>query len=173
MRLLLVEDEKTGKWYYFYWGPVDENESPMILASSGSASNCVIIEINVDAGDLSTVEGVQKILASANDDFVKSRSNKVTDIYYFEGDYSSTLTYLQGLGTIEDLTYHLLVNNCVQNSWTALGKSNVCFKAATCPIIPDVAYAKMLFRGSQFTTLKQFVQREIQSVYEKIFSIMG
>ena len=157
---LLVEDEETGKWYFFYWGPVNENENPLILATSGSPCNCVVIEVEIGDEDLYSVEGLNKILGNSTDEFVKSRSGLITDIHYFEGDFSQTLSYLKTLANEENLEYHLLRDNCVQNTWEALGKSDIRFASTSCPVIPDFAYAKMLILDFQFTKCAHFLSLE-------------
>ena len=151
---LLVQDDE-GNWYFFYWGPTNEDpgwEEIKEMATSGVPSKCVLVKVEVEDANLHEVGGVKEVMGNvvdATDDdknFVKDRQDKVSSIKYLEGDYSDTLAYLYNLKKQSDnqeVKYHLLFNNCVQNTWEALSKSDCRFEAFGCPFIPDLANLKM------------------------------
>ena len=150
---LLIQDDE-GNWYFFYWGPTNENpgwEEIIEMATSGVPSKCVLVKVEVEDANLHEVAGVKEVMGNvvdATDDknFVKDRQNKVSSIKYLEGDYSDTLAYLQILKQQSDkqeIKYHLLFNNCVQNTWEALSKSDCRFEDFGCPFIPDLANLMM------------------------------
>ena len=141
---LLVEDEKTGKWYFFYWGMDSEAISftNVLNALIGTKAKLVWKEINADDFDLTTTDGVVNALKQSNDSDV-DRSEKVTDTIYLQGDFSKTIEYIENL--IEKTPeYNLLTSNCVQHSRNALQYSNSSFIYAD-SVIPNVAYLKVKF----------------------------
>ena len=144
---LLVECD--GTWYFFYWGPETEDPSfwEMIgMVCFGIPSKCVLIEVKVEDEDLSTVDGVKKVVGQSEDEFVKGREHKITNVKYFEGDYSATY---DELATFADNSqkgelYHLLVNNCVQKSCAAMTKSNILFEALDFVLIPNETFKEVV-----------------------------
>ena len=168
---LLVYNEASGTWFYFYWGPVDENANVLVLSSVGVPCNLVWVEIKVDDNiDLSTAEGVRQAMKSSDEEFVQNRTDYVTDVFYFHGDYSATFDYINKLSDREKNWYHLLINNCVQNTWMALSMSNPLFLLQKCPVVPDMAYAKMLSMNLCFTKSFKFVTKELNETWNAVIN---
>lgn len=166
---LLVQDN-GGIWYYFYWGPKSESadiKNLLAMLTIGTTSNCVLVRVEVDANDLclqSDIEDVTDVLKNSEISFVKERADKITNTYYFVGDYSLTLLYLAVLkGASAVVDYHLTNNNCVQNTWRALSVSNPRF-LLDCPTIPDAAYMKMLLMYGEYDKLAEFMAKEVDGV---------
>lgn len=148
---LLIQDEETGKWYYFFWGaPTSSTGDPMVF---GPGRAYYLIEVESDGYDFSNTEDVTRAVEEAlsgvegiSGDFVDTRT-KITATVYFEGDYSLTYSYLVGLadlGVNTRVDYNLIVANCGQISWTAMSKSDSRFRETPCAIIPNIAYLRVL-----------------------------
>jgi len=140
-----VQDEE-GSWHFFYWGP--ENETPnfkevLLMSTIGVPTNCVVVKIEGEPNDY-TVSGITDFLRTSDSDFVINRADLVTDVVAFEGDYTKTYKHIKILEKCSHRTlYNLLHNNCAQNSWTALAKSDDRFRKASCPAIPDISFIKV------------------------------
>ena len=117
---LLVEDEESGQWYYFYWGPADETPSLEVVA--GVENGSYVQEITTNGVDLRDIDVLREILAAAGGK-AGDRANAITDIYYFEGDYTATLVAIGDMVNSGE-EYNLLTNNCVQKTITALSASD-------------------------------------------------
>ena len=143
---LLVQD-KDENWYFFYWGPVNESagiKEIIDMITTGVPSNCVLVYIDTVL-ETRTTDGVQVLLRESDNEFVAARADLITDIRYFEGDYTDTLNYLRKLEAEASTNdYHLLNNNCVQNTWKALAVSDERFRYNDCPVIPNWAYFRMV-----------------------------
>jgi len=136
---LLVEDEETGKWYYFFWGK----------GSGGAAAKYYYVEISVGDLDLSDPEDVKVAVGEAlskiegeTEKFIDTRE-KITDVIYFEGNYSATHEYILELGEKlerETAKYNLLVFNCGQASLYAISQSDKRFLLYLGIHIPNIAY---------------------------------
>ena len=166
---LLVEDEETKKWHYFYWGPVDENTNPHSLILFGVPCRCVYTQVDVEGYDLQTVEGIRNVLQASDNEFISERYSLVTDTLYLEGDYSNTHRYLSKLterNARKPYNYNLIANNCVQNTWTALSQSNRLFDRQNCSVIPDIAYAYALGANSGLLKSWDFAVREICKLFD-------
>ena len=143
---LLVEDE-SGNWYYMYWG--SRGVSNTLQKIFGTPYDYVFVRIDVSGYDMSTEEGVKQALLNSGNPTAKTRSQFVTDIHYFSGDYTATYEYLnqmnnQELSSSQSLkNYKLLTNNCAQVTWNALGESNSMFNSSFCPVIPNKAFDKV------------------------------
>lgn len=149
---LLVEDEETGRWYYFFWGaPESENGKAMPF---GPGRVCFVIEVDATDCDFSKTEDVIKAVSKAIDnmeglsDKEKAARKKITATVYFEGDYSPTYSHLTRLANLRNGlqdNYDLFVANCTQMSWKAMGASDERFGGSTVPsIIPNITYLFVL-----------------------------
>ena len=120
---LMVQDE-TGCWHYFYWGPEDES-APIINLIRGVPNGSYLEPIVTDAADLTSTAEVINVLKKAENSSTSAsgRADKITETYYFVGDY--TATYKQAKKAIESgEKYKLLFNNCVQNVLNAFYASD-------------------------------------------------
>ena len=164
---LLIQDDK-GKWHYFYWGPKDTSDYGGMLLR-GTQSYCVVKEVTVSPdADLTTAEGIKAVLIEnfppdSENDFMNERIAAITDCYYFEGDYNTTLQFVQLLYQNQnDIPYHLLFNNCAQNTWRALACSDDCFRLVFCPTIPDLAFYKVLVMHGEFSKSLNHRKKEFE-----------
>ena len=140
---LMVQDE-NGDWYYFYWGPQEEEYSFGMLLL-GVDRRIVVEKIDTKGYDLRGSKGVRSAIADSDNTFVKNRAKKVTTTYYFSGDYTETLNTIQEWLSEED-HYQLLTDNCVQRCITAMGKSNSSFTMLSYTI-PNHAMMSVFYRS--------------------------
>jgi len=135
---LLVEDA-DGKWYFFYWGSDPNAEDPGLFQKliDGEPAKYIWQEIKTDGYNLFTTDGVKEALSNSKG-MAASRSDKVTDIIYFVGDYTNTSEYIIDLGSSNE-KYNRIQNNCVQQTIKALSKSDPRIIIAN-DMIPNVAY---------------------------------
>ncbi|MGM9602723.1 MAG: RHS repeat-associated core domain-containing protein [Faecousia sp.] len=138
---LLIQDE-NGEWWYFYWGATTGEKGFWGMLSC--KNTCLVVKVEVSDEDLFTVSGVREVLANSNDKMVASRAELVTDVCYFEGDYTETLSYVNVIKK-QNKKYKLLFRNCVQQSWDAMAKSNNRFKENSCVVIPNIAFIEAEF----------------------------
>ena len=140
---LLVEDEASGQWYYFYWGP--EDETPRMELITGVKNGSYVQEIITNGADLRDIDMLRTILAAAGGK-AGARAEKITDTYYFEGDYTATLVAIRNMANSGE-KYNLLTNNCVQKIITAFSASDSRFGMVSYGIenylIPDRAVYKV------------------------------
>ena len=137
----MVQDEE-GYWFYFYWGPVPENEeNPDIWElCMGVPNGAYYIQCILDESsklDLHTttgvIEAVNKMFEGST---APNRSSRITNTIYIEGYFQKTHQYLQALidNGISSEEYNLILNNCIQKSMYALSLSDARF--APIHIIP-------------------------------------
>ena len=138
-----MEDEESGQWYYFYWGP--EDETPSMELVTGVENGSYVQEITTNGADLRDIDMLRTILAAAGGK-AGARAEKITDIYYFEGDYTATLVAIRDMANSGE-KYNLLTNNCVQKTITAFSASDSRFGMVSYGIenylIPDRAVHKV------------------------------
>ena len=116
---LMAQDE-NGVWWYFYWGPIDESFRFELFTGVPAGGFCV--QINVDH-ELASVEDVQNAINSTKFDKDRyNRSDKITGIVYFSGDYSKTVETAKKLS--KGSTYYLATYNCVQLTFAAFFSSD-------------------------------------------------
>ena len=120
---LMVQDV-NGSWYYFYWGPVDENGSAAEMATIGVTDGMIFEKVENLSGDLTYTDDVRSALRTCGNENAEERAFKITSTAYFKGDYTATFNYLQKLKNSPREKYHLLRNNCVQQSILAMRESD-------------------------------------------------
>ena len=117
---LIVQDE-DGNWWYFYWGPIDENaDIPSLVA--GVKHGCFFVMIDTEGYDMHNTEDVIRAIA-ASDTPAATRAEKITATYYFSGDYVDTYKEANVWASSE-LNYELLSRNCLQVTLSAFQKSD-------------------------------------------------
>ena len=142
---MMVQDSNDD-WYYFFWGPVAESFSKEVI--SGTELKCVVEKVYTNGNDLSNTETVIDVLMNMGADApaASERANKITDTYYFEGDYTNSYKMICNYQTQND-SYRLFSNNCVQKTLRAFEASDERFIWATYGktnnLIPNHASAKV------------------------------
>ncbi len=133
---LLVQDEQ-GVWYYFYWGRDINHLSNNPFANT--PANVYLEPIGL-CSDLDSVDKVQNFIKTVDTEAYK-RADLITDIYYFEGDYTNTYQMVEALNNSKDpLEYNILTRNCVQVVLDAFIASdrrfNLCINSLSSSVIP-------------------------------------
>lgn len=120
---LMVQDE-NGSWFYFYWGPKDESFS--IKLFSGVETNCYVKKIdNANKYNLWNKDEVAKCLKDSGEITKNDRYNKISDTFYFYGDYTKTYDKVEQFELRSEYTkYKLTKDNCVQRTLAALSESD-------------------------------------------------
>ena len=141
----LMVQNSEGDWYYFFWGPESENVEKELI--TGTTTECYLERVDTHGIILTDKESVVAALKGSSDTAPEAvkRAELITDVYYFEGDY--TATYERANALIEDhQKYSLLGNNCLQNTVDALHASDWRFSLVVYGelngIIPNDAAAK-------------------------------
>ena len=93
------------------------------MVTVGVPNGMILEGLDNLSGDLTYTEDVRIALYNCGVKSVEKRALKITNTAYFEGDYTATLRYLLRLQARNE-TYHLLLNNCVQQSVYAMRESN-------------------------------------------------
>ena len=116
---LMVQDSE-GKWQYFYWGPNSEKVDPKLIV--GVKHGAYIEEIDTYDADMTDTDVVKAVLKQASGN-AKDRADKVTQTFYFEGDY--TATYIKAKAIVDGTDqYKLVSNNCVQKTIESFSASD-------------------------------------------------
>lgn len=116
---LMVQDE-DGEWFYFFWGPSNENFGPEILFGTTHPTDYPHISVNGE--DLTNTKQVIQVLAKSNSP-AADRAKLITSTRYFKGDYVKTYEKAKDI-LKSSVQYKLLTNNCVQNTLTAFAESD-------------------------------------------------
>ena len=139
---LMVQDEE-GNWFFFYWGPTDETPDKDLIF--GAKNGSYIQEIPTNGADLHDIEVLRSTLAAAGGK-AGNRANAITDIYYFEGDYTATLDAVENMVNMNE-EYNLITNNCVQKTIDAFSASDSRFSMVAFGsgnyLIPNLAAFKV------------------------------
>jgi len=124
---LMVQDDE-GNWFYFYWGPENEDEAINLLIS-GVANGSYVEEIQTNGADMHDINALQIALSNSGGK-ASERADLITSIYYFEGDYSATLEAVNAMVASGE-KYELLSNNCLQKTIAAFSASDSRFFMVT------------------------------------------
>ena len=121
---LLVEDEASGQWYYFYWGSANHT-------ASGAAEVLVVAimppmnsEGNLDLTSLNSALNTTPLSASNPTMPIYAGSYEVATL--LTGDYSETVDSMRAIQngkTVNGREYNLLTTNCMQVSAKVLSDS--------------------------------------------------
>lgn len=142
----LMAQDSDGNWYYFFWGPVSENIELELI--TGTDTNSYVQYVNTHGIVLTDKDSVVNALLGSADTApdAASRASLITDVYYFEGDYSATLARAQKIVN-DSKNYQLLTNNCLQNTVDALMASDSRFSQVIYgglnAVIPNSAASKV------------------------------
>ena len=120
---LMVQDG-GGKWFYFYWGPKDENLSIDLLLSDVD-NGSYVQEIDVNGANIRDTKALRSVLSNAGGN-AGCRASKITNTYYFIGNYSATCDMVMAMAQSKE-KYNLLTNNCVQKTLRAFHASDYRF----------------------------------------------
>ena len=120
---LMVQDE-NGNWFYFYWGPYDEN-APIEDLIKGVPHGSYFDPINTYDSNLTSTSGVINVLKCAENvnTSASSRADNITETYYFVGDYSATCNQARNYSNSTE-EYNLITNNCAQKTINAFFASD-------------------------------------------------
>ena len=116
----MVQDDEEN-WFYFYWGPENEDEAIDILIA-GVANGSYVELIKTNGADMRDMKALQIALSNSVGKASK-RADLITSIYYFEGDYSATLEAVKAMVESGE-KYELLTNNCLQKTIAAFSASD-------------------------------------------------
>ncbi len=119
---LMVQNE-SGDWFFFYWGPADEN-APITTLVRGTPTNYIFEQVTAGASDMQRIGGVVRTVASSTNADISGRAGNISHTFYFEGDYTGTYDYLDNILHEGQEEYMLLSNNCLQNTCTAFSQSD-------------------------------------------------
>ena len=149
---LMVQDE-NGNWFYFYWGP-DNEDAPIKNLIVGVPNGSYFEPIETDGADLTQTSQVIDVLKLAENSSTKAstRADKITESYYFVGDYTATYNKARDYSK-SDEEYKLITNNCVQKTLNAFCDSDsrftqVSYGTANC-IRPNSAATKVAMLPSK------------------------
>lgn len=120
---LMVQDENDN-WFYFYWGPVAE-DAPIVDLIFGVPNGSYFEPIETYGADLTQTSQVIDILKSAENSYTQSskRADKITETYYFVGDYTATFNKAKEYSKSGE-EYKLITNNCAQKTINAFYDSD-------------------------------------------------
>ena len=139
---LLVQNAK-GEWFFFYWGA--KPGASAVEMVTGTEAMMVFVKVDTNGLDMKNGNHIRKALKQTDKYFGDDpRSGKVTDLYYFEGDYSKTHKHLQNMydSPIKE-QYSVIYRNCLQQTRKALAKSNIAIPLMTTSVIPNLAYKEL------------------------------
>ena len=135
---LLVQDE-DDRWYYFFWGAATGGLSVVGIAKAV----CVFVPLETEGYDMHDPEQVHEVLSNTDLPYVGEREQLITNMQYLEGDYTQTYEYLTELSSeTSKHIYNLFLNNCVQQTYYALGRSDVRFTGYT-PLHPNFTFFRV------------------------------
>ena len=106
---LMVQDTNE-EWFFFYWGPASETFSMGLL--TGTSNGCYVEKIETNGRSLSDVDDIQTVLKKAGGK-AGDRAEKITDAYYFKGDYTNTYEKVMEMQA-DSSDYNLITRNCLQ-----------------------------------------------------------
>ena len=130
---LMVQDTNE-EWFFFYWGPASETFSTGLL--TGVSNGCYVVKIATDGHSLSDVEDIQTVLKNAGGD-PGNRAEKITDAYYFKGDYTNTYEKVMEMEE-SGSKYNLITRNCLQQTLEAFIASDQRFKFVSYGLVNGV-----------------------------------
>ena len=134
---LMIQDN-TGTWWYFYWGTAKITFELFIgMDVDADIKLDEIGDSEIELGDINSVKSALRHVFQDSSE----RVNNITEIVYFEGDYTATYDYCSRLGSNDK--YNLYSNNCFQISVRAMAKSNALF-ADIEGVIPNLGYLQVL-----------------------------
>lgn len=105
----MVQDTNE-EWFFFYWGPASETFSMGLL--TGTSNGCYVEKIETNGRSLSDVDDIQTVLKKAGGK-AGDRAEKITDAYYFKGDYTNTYEKVMEMQA-DSSDYNLITRNCLQ-----------------------------------------------------------
>ena len=147
---LMVQDTNE-EWFFFYWGPASETFSTGLL--TGVSNGCYVVKIATDGHSLSDVEDIQTVLKNAGGD-PGNRAEKITDAYYFKGDYTNTYEKVMEMEE-SGSKYNLITRNCLQQTLEAFIASDQRFKFVSYGLVNGVVPNEAVRRVAMIPSQKE------------------
>ena len=147
---LMVQDTNE-EWFFFYWGPASETFSTGLL--TGVSNGCYVVKIATDGHSLSDVEDIQTVLKNAGGD-PGNRAEKITDAYYFKGDYTNTYEKVKEMER-SGSEYNLITRNCLQQTLEAFMASDQRFKFVSYGLVNGVVPNEAVRRVAMIPSQKE------------------
>ena len=82
------------------------------FSSIGTSNGCYVEKIETNGRSLSDVDDIQTVLKKAGGK-AGDRAEKITDAYYFKGDYTNTYEKVMEMQA-DSSDYNLITRNCLQ-----------------------------------------------------------
>ena len=147
---LMVQDTNE-EWFFFYWGPASETFSAGLL--TGVSNGCYVVKIETNGHSLSDVEDIQTVLKKAGGK-AGDRAEKITDAYYFKGDYTNTYEKVKEMER-SGSEYNLITRNCLQQTLEAFMASDQRFKFVSYGLVNGVVPNEAVRRVAMIPSQKE------------------
>ena len=147
---LMVQDTNE-EWFFFYWGPASETFSMGLL--TGTSNGCYVEKIETNGRSLSDVDDIQTVLKKAGGK-AGDRAEKITDAYYFKGDYTNTYEKVMEMQA-DSSDYNLITRNCLQQTLEAFMASDQRFKFVSYGLVNGVVPNEAVRRVAMIPSQKE------------------
>ena len=147
---LMVQDTNE-EWFFFYWGPDSETFSMGLL--TGTSNGCYVEKIETNGRSLSDVDDIQTVLKKAGGK-AGDRAEKITDAYYFKGDYTNTYEKVMEMQA-DSSDYNLITRNCLQQTLEAFMASDQRFKFVSYGLVNGVVPNEAVRRVAMIPSQKE------------------
>ena len=111
------------------------------------------MKIATDGHSLSDVEDIQTVLKNAGGD-PGNRAEKITDAYYFKGDYTNTYEKVKEMER-SGSEYNLITRNCLQQTLEAFMASDQRFKFVSYGLVNGVVPNEAVRRVAMIPSQKE------------------
>lgn len=119
----------------------------------GTSNGCYVEKIETNGRSLSDVDDIQTVLKKAGGK-AGDRAEKITDAYYFKGDYTNTYEKVMEMQA-DSSDYNLITRNCLQQTLEAFMASDQRFKFVSYGLVNGVVPNEAVRRVAMIPSQKE------------------